>query len=74
MQRTVQKNDPSRFVRPVEAETEDVFSQFLFSYKLNAQTVLFLGYSDSRFGIEERFELTQSDRTLFVKIGYAFLL
>jgi hypothetical protein len=41
--------------------------------KLNPQTVFFLGYSDSYMG-EEQVELTQQNRTLFLKIGYAWLL
>jgi len=28
-----------------------VFTQFLFSYKINPQTVLFLGYSDNALGL-----------------------
>ena len=51
---------------------EDVFGQFLFSYKLNPQTVLFAGYDDTRFG-ENGIDLTQTNRSFFLKIGYAFL-
>ncbi len=72
VQRTAIKNDPAFFIRPVERESEDVFTQLLFSYKLNAQTVLFAGYSDNRLG-GDAFSLTQTDRTLFLKLGYAFL-
>ncbi len=48
-------------------------SQVLFSYKLNPQTVLYLGYSDSHEGDAE-IDLTQRDRTFFAKIGYAWVL
>jgi hypothetical protein len=48
-----------------------VFTQILFSYKLNPQTVLFLGYSDNYFG-ETGIDITQTDRTFFVKLGYAW--
>ena len=72
LQRREQINDKAFFVRDVQAETEDLFSQLLFSYKLNAQTVLFVGYSDNR-DAGEAFELTQRDRTFFVKLGYAWL-
>ena len=54
------------------AEEEDLFTQLLFSYKLNPQTVLFAGYSDTRLGVES-IDLTQADRTFFLKVGYAFL-
>ncbi|MFL5446284.1 MAG: DUF5916 domain-containing protein [Myxococcales bacterium] len=51
---------------------KDVFGQFLFSYKLNPQTVLFAGYDDTRFG-ENGIDITQTDRSFFLKVGYAFL-
>lgn len=54
------------------AEEDDLFTQLLFSYKLNPQTVLFAGYSDTRLG-GESIDLTQADRTFFLKVGYAFL-
>jgi hypothetical protein len=53
-----------------------VFSQLLFSYKRNPQSALFLGYSDTWRGMTEptldRVPLTQTDRTLFAKVGYAW--
>ena len=57
---------------PIDEHTERLFSQLLFSYKLNPQTVLFVGYSDNSRG-NERIDLTRADRTLFVKLGYAWV-
>lgn len=54
-----------------------LFNQLLFSYKLNPQTVFFLGYSDdyqNNYVNEQDNRLLQSDRTFFMKIGYAFTL
>lgn len=64
---------------PVDPKSEHLFSQLLFAYKLNPQTVLFLGYSDNSLGGElldspQPLDLTRSDRTLFLKIGYALLM
>ncbi len=56
-----------------EARTKQFFTQFLFSYKINPQTVLFLGYSDNHFGMNG-IDLTRADRTFFLKIGYALVL
>jgi hypothetical protein len=56
----------------VDEQTEELFSQLLFSYKLNPQTVLFVGYSDNSFG-DQRIDLTRADRTLFLKLGYAWV-
>jgi hypothetical protein len=43
------------------------------AYKINPQTVFFVGYSDTRPG-DERNDLRQQNRTVFVKLGYAWLL
>ena len=48
-------------------------SQVLFSYKINPQTVLFLGYSDSGYG-DQDVDPSRDQYTLFAKIGYAFVL
>jgi len=72
----VQHNDvvrnPELYVEPVEAESEQLFTQALFSYKVNPQTVFLFGYSDNYFG-GESLDLTQADRTLFLKVGYAWV-
>ena len=63
--------------RQVEPQDEELFTQFLFSYKLNPQTVLFLGYSDNQIGgtIQgDTIQLTRTDRTLFFKVGYALVM
>lgn len=65
--------DPSLYNREVPAESEDLFNQLLFSYKVNPLTVLFLGYSDTYVG-ETGIDLTQDSRTLFFKVGYAWML
>ena len=54
-------------------ESQHLASQVLFSYKINPQTVLYLGYSDNHVG-DEIIDLTQSDRTFFAKIGHALVL
>lgn len=57
----------------VEANTQDLFTQLLFSYKVNPRTVVFVGYSDTREG-DEDLSLTQSNRTVFLKLGYSWVL
>jgi hypothetical protein len=57
----------------VDPEYRHIFSQLLFSYKLNPRTVIFLGYSDNHIGDHE-LPMTQIDRTVFLKLGYAWLL
>jgi hypothetical protein len=62
--------DPAQYLPAVPQKADVLFTQFLFSYKLNPQTVLFLGYSDNLSGFEN-IDLTRTDRTFFFKIGYA---
>lgn len=57
----------------IDPKFKRLFTQLLFSYKINPRTVLFVGYSDNYFGSHE-FGLTQADRTFFVKLGYAWVL
>jgi Domain of unknown function (DUF5916)/Carbohydrate family 9 binding domain-like len=65
--------DPTLYVGEVTASDQRLFNQLLFSYKINPQTVLFLGYSDAYAG-DDRIDLTQEGRTLFFKVGYAWML
>ena len=65
--------DPSLYDDEVDARSRTWFNQLLFSQKLNPQTVFFLGYSDNYAG-DEFVELTQQNRTVFLKVGYAWLL
>ena len=65
--------DPALYTDEVDAESRTLFNQILFSYTINPQTVFFLGYSDNSLG-DERTDLTQENRTIFLKIGYAWML
>jgi hypothetical protein len=68
--------NPALYDDEVNLDEQNLFSQLLFSYKVNPQTVFFLGYSDTREGsTDEAFQtipLTQSSRTFFMKLGYAW--
>ncbi len=76
--RDLQQN-PAMYAFPVDSRTKGLFTQFLFSYKLNPRTVLFLGYADNGLGGvfdnwlgSGRVGITRTDRTFFLKIGYAW--
>jgi len=58
---------------PVDANSRGLFTQLLFSYKINPQTVLFLGYSDNSLGARG-IDLVRADRTFVLKIGYALVM
>ena len=68
--RSVSRNQ-AKYTLPVGSFDEGLFGQFLFSYKVNPQTVVFAGYSENQAGTEV-FDLTRSDRTFFIKLGYAW--
>lgn len=57
---------------PLDPRYRHLLSQLLFSYKVNPWTAIYLGYSDTSFG-DSTTSLTRSDRTAFLKIGYAWV-
>jgi hypothetical protein len=61
------------YLSPAEPKTKALFTQFLFSYKINPQTVLFVGYSDNQVGLKG-IDMARTDRTFFLKLGYALVL
>jgi hypothetical protein len=65
--------DPSLYKFAVDSHSQRVFPQLLFSYKVNPQTVLFVGYSSTRLA-NDTYDVTVADRTLFVKVGYAWAM
>ncbi len=63
--------DPSLYTHPVERRTAELQGSLLLSYRLNWQSVLFVGYGDERpylpgLGVQP------STRDLFLKLSYAF--
>ncbi|MEA2601691.1 MAG: hypothetical protein QOF89_2683 [Acidobacteriota bacterium] len=72
LQYTDVERNPALYLAAVDKRTESLFSQFLFSYKLNPQTVLFLGYSDTS-DADQRIDLTRANRSFFLKLGYAWV-
>jgi hypothetical protein len=64
---------PALYTDGADPVSKKLFTQFLFSYKINPRTVLFLGYSDTYQGLVD-IDLAQTNRTFFLKIGYALTL
>jgi hypothetical protein len=73
LQRVDYRRNTDLYTAAVEPRDQRLFSQLLLSYKLNPRTVMFLGYSDNYRGTEE-ISPTQTNRTLFFKVGYAWVL
>jgi len=69
------ERDPALYTFATKAHRSTLFNQLLFSYKVNPQTVLFLGYADDYAGEAHSLgRLDQTSRTLFLKLGYALVL
>jgi hypothetical protein len=68
--RSIDRN-PTLFPTPVPPHDSRLNLQFLASYKLNPRTVFLVGYSDQHRGLHD-LPLTQTNRTFFVKLGYAW--
>ena len=65
------RNDPTLFINPVRAKSGSLEGSALLSYKLNWQSVMFVGYGDTR-ELSDRDRLEKQDRQFFVKLSYAF--
>jgi hypothetical protein len=63
--------DPALYEYPVPEEEGGFAGSALFSYKLNWQSVLFVGYGDNR-ALDPEGEMQKAGRELFLKISYAF--
>jgi len=57
--------------RPEEKE-RFFSSQLIYSYKINPQTLFFLGYSDGGFQDDTLTEITRDERSVFTKFSYAW--
>lgn len=74
LQQSATSRNPDVYEDEVDAESQDVGRQILYSYKINPQTVFFLGYADQYIDEDHLDGLTVSDRSVFMKIGYAWNL
>jgi hypothetical protein len=68
--------DPSLYYKPVPAQTGTFGGSALLAYKLNWQSVMFVGYGDDRelaaIAADQARRLAPLDRQVFVKVSYAF--
>jgi len=69
IQRLNVERNVNLYTKPQGSPSRELFTQLLFSYKFDPQTAFFVGYSDTHAG-NERVDVTQKNRTFFVKIGY----
>ncbi len=65
------RRDPSLYVDQVDAKEGGFSGSALFAYKLNWQTVLFVGYGDDQ-EYDAAGDLRPASRQFFAKVSYAF--
>lgn len=63
--------NPALYTFPIGAHDAGFQGSVLYSYKINWQTVLYVGYGDDRVLTPDNI-LARLDRSLFFKISYAF--
>jgi hypothetical protein len=71
-QHVVSDYEPERYTFNVPDQDGTFLGSVLYSYKINWQTVLFVGYGDDRVLLEDD-RLPRSGRSLFLKVSYAFI-
>ena len=57
----------------INRHSKSLSSELLYAYKINPQTVFYLGYSDQHYSDETIQDLTQEQRSVFMKYSYAWL-
>lgn len=65
--------DPDVYASPINRRERDLHTQWLYSYKINPQTVFFAGYSDGAIDDDTLDGLQRNERSVFSKISYAFI-
>lgn len=63
--------DPLLYPTPVPAKSGDLNGSLLYAYRLNWQTLFYIGYGDDRT-LDKQAQLVGTGRQVFFKISYAF--
>ena len=66
------KRNQSLYTFPVQARSKELTTQLLYSYRVNAATRFFVGYSDAGFQNDAFDGIERTERTLFAKFSYAW--
>jgi hypothetical protein len=57
----------------ITENSKNVTTELLYAYKLNPQTVFYLGYSDGHDTEQDFSDLNQNQRSIFMKFSYAWM-
>jgi hypothetical protein len=64
--------DPKLYRNKIDANSNSLNAQLLYSYRFNAQTRFFVGYSDSAMQDDVLTDLEATNHTIFAKFSYAW--
>jgi len=67
-----QDRNPSLYINPVQNRSKTLATQLLYSYRINAASRFFIGYSDSGFQNDVYDSIEPTNRTIFAKFSYAW--
>lgn len=73
LQGTELRRDPARYTQPVESRTRALGAQLVYSYRIDPRTGVYAGYAHGGFSDDLTPSLADRSRSLFLKIGYAWL-
>ncbi len=71
--RNTDRNLANNTDKSLLATDKNFQTQLIYAYKLNPQTVFFLGYSDNSYQDDDLVSLKRDQRTLFTKVSYAWM-
>lgn len=69
---TAINKEKTLYLDEVLSETKKVSTQLIYAFEPNPKTLCYVGYADASYDDEEVQQLTQQERTLFMKLSYAF--
>ena len=66
------EREPNRYLFTVSPRDGSFTGSVLYAYKVNWQSVLFVGYQDDAALLQPTNDLVRTDRQVFVKVSYAY--
>lgn len=70
--RDITRNQDNYLFDTVDENYESLATQLLYSYKVNPQTLFFLGYSDHGFQDDNLSRIRKDEKAVFAKFSYAW--
>ncbi|WP_063369824.1 carbohydrate binding family 9 domain-containing protein [Pseudoalteromonas luteoviolacea] len=67
------ERNQQKYIDEIDSQYKKLSTQLLYAYKLNPETVLFVGYSDSGYQDDDLSDITKDSKTFFAKFSYAWL-